>query len=1190
VTEDSDAIFDVATYVPDRLPARVDPISRQPTFADQFRDAVMLQPFYQLAEDVFTAPRFEKRQNYDPFERIDGEFPLAGYEPYLYEFIDAGSPEEVEYIKAKIRKNEDRRVNASQLGVFGALASELVNPVNYLPLPAFSAARGLASGARLGGASVGAVMGAEEILRQNVDPTATIEESVLNTVVGGLFGAAIGGIAGVAAKAAGKSSSISVSIPDVNEVTRKFINETKPRIASENIVSDEAPFIVSTTGFQARPTTRAGSGIKPAFGLEKLNKMTLHGQLKATGIRAVGDFADAFLGDFGTMSVQNAAGEATHASLNMNQSIWRGMTVDFISDFGDIYASYRSQAPAEAFRIGSVDLPTNISKLRSGLGLGSKSAMEFNEFADAVFRANTREGIKADDPFVEAAAKRAQMLMERVGKELMDVGLLPSRDGFARLITRKYARFDQLTQRFNEISAKKKLTPRERVAKELLGDEISRMVTEFSRRLREDVSDTVDEFADSIGKKLDDRKSKMTPIEREMAFNREMVERLDNLRRERVLTDSEMEYLKFLQRTIDEHDKIVASGVKSREALMDKVRLYVESINLHLGARAQKMPVKPPNEATYLTRIWKLPAVLERTDELRAILRKWFIENPIPGASTAPEAIERRVEKAIANILKMAEANDADLLDNFMPGASAQFLKSRALDIPNELVADFIETDIVAVIRHYMERAGALIEMARMFGDTSADDAIGDVLLQASKEIAGGSEKEIREALESLRSKMVEARDTYTGRIYDTSEVMMEKRRMARNLRAYGIMTSLGGAALSSIPEAVRPMMVHGFERTFGSILDAMHDQGAFKQIRKEVRDFIGVGGETFLAAHAARFVHNTGPTAAARGKVGQFFDKAAEFAGGHYFTLNLLAPFTDLTKSWSGFVTTQYMLDDIAKFAAGKDDSVAELLASYGIDRQMAKRIASQPFERDGRLIYPNFRQWNDDEALRAFLAAVNATTNRIIPTASRADIPQWAKGFIKGREYPLLTLPFQFMNYGFAAVNKVLLSAAQGRDRSPVLGVAALMGFGYMVEAIKTPDYIFDKMTATERAVRAFDRSGVAGVLSDFPTMVETATMGKVGVRPLLGLEPFQRNSDYFDAVGVAGGSVGSRAADVARLLVNGDTDANEVAGTIRRSLPLNNLFYWKGFWKDVFDSVADGVKPDVPEDAEPITFAGA
>lgn len=614
---------------------------------------------------------------------------------------------------------------------------------------------------------------------------------------------------------------------------------------------------------------------------------------------------------------------------------------------------------------------------------------------------------------------------------------------------------------------------------------------------------------------------------------------------------------------------------------------YLDALEQRLAGKEVPEPFTgPKNEKAYLPRFWRIDKVLEDEageQRLRAILFQWFTENPLEGAPNTPSMIEGRVEQAIANIVKEGELDEMQLFQNGA-GAGMMSQKGRALDIPNELVADFIENDVEKILRTYSHRFGVINEMTGMLGDTDALDAIDDAMIQAALEVDARDAAKAKKMLAGTRADLERARDTLTGRIYSTEPDMMSARRRAQILRAYGITTSLGGAALSSIPELARGLMVHGFARTLGLIFDGLGNPSRMRELTDEMRTLTGEGNDAIMATGMARVVEQGGPSGVSPSRAGRAAHGFADFSSGPFFNLNLLAPFTDFMKRSNLFWTNHFMLEDITRLAETGDAKLAEQLASYGISLEDARAIAAQPISRDGRLFEANVGEWTDDALALRYRTAVAGMVRRTIVTPGNADIPEIAKGFIAGREYPLLTLPFQFMAYGFGAANKVLISGLQGRDRSAVMGIAAIMALGWMTEAIKVPSYIWDKMTVEEKTVRAFDRSGLVGIYSDVPTMIETATMGQVGLRPLMGLDPYVRNADGFDAMGELGGPVVSRVADIARLFVDPETDADDIGGTVRRSVPLNNLFYLKGLFSDLEQGVTDTFKPEPAEELVP------
>ena len=62
-------------------------------------------------------------------------------------------------------------------------------------------------------------------------------------------------------------------------------------------------------------------------------------------------------------------------------------------------------------------------------------------------------------------------------------------------------------------------------------------------------------------------------------------------------------------------------------------------------------------------------------------------------------------------------------------GKSKHF-KHRLVDIPNNLVLDYIQTNPIAVMKAYTQRTGARYEFARMFNGNTIDDVLDDTLMK----------------------------------------------------------------------------------------------------------------------------------------------------------------------------------------------------------------------------------------------------------------------------------------------------------------------------------------------------------------------------------------------------------------------------------------------------------------------------
>lgn len=237
------------------------------------------------------------------------------------------------------------------------------------------------------------------------------------------------------------------------------------------------------------------------------------------------------------------------------------------------------------------------------------------------------------------------------------------------------------------------------------------------------------------------------------------------------------------------------------------------------------------------------------------------------------------------------------------------------------------------------------------------------------------------------------------------------------------------------------------------------------------------------------------------------------------------------------------------------------EFLASYGIGREDAIKIASMPINRDRGLILANTNEWTDKDAVRKFFGAVEGIQRRTINTPSAADKPTIMMGILgKGadrKESIMMALPFQLKAWSFGANNKIVLSALQGRDASVMAGALGMFGLAYMANYIKTPTGVWNRQDFDEKLLTAFETSGIAALYGDLNFMAEQASQDTIGIRPMTGMKPkFGQEADVYDAAGEVAGPAISKMLDIYKAFNNG-TPRDKARVTVN-AIPLNNLFW--------------------------------
>lgn len=223
-------------------------------------------------------------------------------------------------------------------------------------------------------------------------------------------------------------------------------------------------------------------------------------------------------------------------------------------------------------------------------------------------------------------------------------------------------------------------------------------------------------------------------------------------------------------------------------------------------------------------------------------------------------------------------------------------------------------------------------------------------------------------------------------------------------------------------------------------------------------------------------------------------------------------------------------------------------------------------------------------DETVEIFRGALNTHINNTIITATPADKPIIMDGVVyvpdhigarfglepdtrnpgySRVENGLLALPFQFYSFSLANVNKTVGLMMQGAVRNRLMGVAAMMAMGYMVTAIRTPDYVWDNMSPQDKLARSFDMSGVAALYSDlmYTTMQTTLAMGGPNLTGGILQPRYPQQPSAVDAItNVTGAASGWTADMIMSMMTFAGGDYGEGASQFIRNLPFSNLWFLK------------------------------
>lgn len=620
-----------------------------------------------------------------------------------------------------------------------------------------------------------------------------------------------------------------------------------------------------------------------------------------------------------------------------------------------------------------------------------------------------------------------------------------------------------------------------------------------------------------------------------------------------------------------------------RKSLFDPVKQRA------IEAKLLDEGVEVGTSASYMTRIYDKVKIKARRPELTRRFVSWLKgKNPEADEGELYLAADQIVDRILGTPdgrVPYDAVGDIKISDKTsggnLRGARGPAM-GRVLDIEDSAIEDFLESNIEVLARAYTRTFGSDAEIAARFGDPMMTKAFQDVQgdyarmadkLERKGKDNGWGQGKLDKKLKALHArKDADLRDlaAMRDRIRHRYKLPTEPDGIAatagRIARTWNYLRLMGSAALASLPEAFRTMMVHGFGRSFrAGLLPLVRGLKTVKLANKEVR-LSGAALDMVLDSRAMAMADVTDDFAR-----GTKVERGLRFAQDRFGMVSLLAPWTAITKQFAGIVTITRMLESAAAWKAGKvSQKDLSALAAGGIDEELARRIAGE-FEQHGRVEkgvwLPETANWTDRDAVTAFRAALLRDVDRIITTPGVGDKPLWMSGDL-GK-----TL-FQFKSFTMSATQRVLISGMQQRDAAFFSGAIAMIGMGmfryalYLWAAEKAMPDSWEQWVA-----EGVDRSGITGWLFEAHNGLEKVTGGTVGINALTGGAPMSRYASRSAVDSLLGPTFGGvkDAVDVISAASSGQWTPS-AAGALRRMIPYQNLFYIRG----LFDRLQQGMKP--------------
>ena len=599
-------------------------------------------------------------------------------------------------------------------------------------------------------------------------------------------------------------------------------------------------------------------------------------------------------------------------------------------------------------------------------------------------------------------------------------------------------------------------------------------------------------------------------------------------------TGSKLDFAEEVGRAMRRNDTspnaVVQETAKALRPILDNIRTEMQS----LGMLADNLKVT--GAQSYFPRMYRQGEVLARRDEFRKIITDWWAR----GSKASQEDLDIAADEVINKITGAMRPQDyANAFSVKLPGAT----KSRSLNVPDELLEPFLESDVRFVMQRHIRDAAPNIELTRNFGDSSMERVLKDIRDEYTDMMRNNPADQamLNKRMKRDETDIMAMRDRLLGTYKMPDDPSGTFVRAGNVLRNMNYLTKLGGMTVSAVPDLARAVMVNGFSKTFSAYGKWLARSPAWKANKQEMQK-MGTALDIVLSDRS-RAIADIADGFSQRSAL----ESGLDYATGKFGNLTLMNQWNSFHKALNGMNTADIILNSTKSNPR---------LAKLGIDDNMAARIQQQ-FNKHGKTVdglrIGNSSAWDDPAVRAAFESAVVKDVNNTIVTPGIGDTPLWSSS-------QMGKLIFQFKSFIFGSYNRSTAGGIQAGDAQFYYGLAMQLMLGAMTYAIKNTIAGRDVDYAPEKLVlEGVDRSGVLGPLMEFNNTLEKVSAGTLGFGPALGTGTQSRYASRNAIGSILGPSFDSmgKLSDIATGILSGDFDDKAVNST-RQLIPGQNLFW--------------------------------
>lgn len=565
---------------------------------------------------------------------------------------------------------------------------------------------------------------------------------------------------------------------------------------------------------------------------------------------------------------------------------------------------------------------------------------------------------------------------------------------------------------------------------------------------------------------------------------------------------------------------------------------------------------------SYFTRRYNREAIRANEVQWQQTLRTYF--------QNTTDALDAEIGSAIDDITRKILGADVGQAHFAMriTADKAGPLKERTLDVPDELIAPFLDNNPLRIAQAYVHELAPQVELANRFGDFELKDAIAkiqnefDLLRNKAEKLpdaakANAAVKALREDEKRTLDALLRVRDRVLGRAGRIDPVTGEGgRRAVAAVRAWrNLVTSskLGATALTGgVMDTARIIVENGFLPTMRTMAK-LATSPEFRALSKSQARKVGAAVEVALSRRVMAMYD---------GAITEGWSQKLANSLYKYTGLNHIM---DFNRTLACSLLENRVLKVAGQLAEGKAPRKYELarLAALGLDEDALRGIAAEAAKHGGEVSgvrVSGSADWANKALADAYDNALLKESKIVVVEPGHADRVWWM-------DKEVGKFIGQLKTFTLSAPIRLTSGLAQRVGTGQYGQAARFFGFmmmgGYLTHTIRQTLAGKEPVTEPRRAAyEAVSESGLIGVLPDF-----LSPIGRFGAQfewgKAMGLDVFGdsiRTSDR-NIFGAIGGPAMGGVQDVWDMLYNRTSDgrlSSQDLHALRRLLPWQNAWY--------------------------------